>query len=327
MTKRIFLVLLPALLLSCKQTNESIEQTTSRITLTVQNLPPLEAGHYQLWGTFFQFNKSTGVSSPQHEDEYVSFGEFKITTDGTVEALDGGRPEFKLPPNADPQLLRDVVVAIQSEHEVPEPRHDEPGSIVMGGAFRGDAAMATADLSISYADAFNANLDIASGKCTMVSATSPADSNFGLWFVESVAAQTAGLKNLPKLPDEWRYEGWVVDKFRSTVDPPKYYSTGKFMKADSADYDGAGPYADSTRTGHNFPGQDFVRNPVRLDLSPPFRFYFMITLEPYPDNSINPNFLKLLTTETLTIPPQGRTMSMQNVISSVAPRGKVVVNR
>ncbi len=327
MMKRFVALLLSVLFVSCEQTNESVDQSASRISLTVQNLPPLDGGHYQLWGTFFQVNKSAGPNSPQHEGEYVSFGEFMIATDGTIEGLDGGRPEFKLPANADPQLLRDVVITIQNEHGLAGIQHTEPGSIVMGGAFRGDPAMAVADLGMAYADAFNANLETSSGKCTIIAATSPTDSNFGVWFIESASTVTAGLRNFPMLPDEWRYEGWLVDKVRPTGEPPKYYSTGRFMMPDSADYDGAGQYSDTTRSGFNFPGQDFVRDPLRLDLTISNRFYFMVTIEPYPDNSANPCFLKLLTTETLSIPPQGRTLTLQNVMSSVAPRGKVVVNR
>ncbi|MEK7251611.1 MAG: hypothetical protein AAB209_14465, partial [Bacteroidota bacterium] len=70
--------------ISCNETNEIVDPNVSRVSLAVQNLPPLDGGQYQLWATFFRFNKPDGGDSPTHEGEFVSIGEFKVMDDGTL---------------------------------------------------------------------------------------------------------------------------------------------------------------------------------------------------------------------------------------------------
>ena len=109
-----------------------------------------------------------------------------------------------------------------------------------------------------------------------------------------------------------------------------YYSTGKFARADSADYDGPGS-GSGGGTGLNFPGQDFINGaPSRPNLSTS-RYVIRITIEPYPDNSPGPFFLILLSSD---IPIQSRnqsakrlTVDMQNVISSRLPTAHIEIAR
>ncbi len=325
---RNLLVLLAVFLTtSCNQTNEAVVDPMGRITLTVSNLPPLEHGYYELWGTFFDFNKPGGGDSPLHEGEFISFGKFAVGQDGSVQGLKGGAALLRVPAGRNPQLLKDIVIAIQNEHHDvlnKTGNDEEPGSIIIGGPFRGNAGEATADLNMAYADAFRTDFSSVTGRCLIVSPTSPSDSNSGIWFVESGSTLTAGLKNLPALRSEWRYEGWVVDK--DAQPSVAWYSTGKFMRADSADYDGAGP-GRGTGTGYNFPGQDFITgNPSRPDFSSG-RYRFEITIEPFPDNSAAPFYLKLLSSEHLSIPVQGRVRTLTNVMRNHAPTARLSVQR
>jgi hypothetical protein len=309
--------------LSCKQSNEAVEDAAARISLTVQNLPPLEGAHYQLWATFFPFNKPSDGDSPTHEDEFFLLGEFVVSENGVVQGMNGGTPQFAIPRGSNAQLLRDIVVSIELDHGLAKPLHDQPVSILMGAAFQGTERMATADMTIAYADAFKSNFAAASGRCTIVAPTSPADSNSGIWFVELGSSASAGLRNLPALPSEWRYEGWVVD----SRTPRSFSSTGKFTKADSADSDGAGPNR-GTGSPFNFPGQDFITvTPPRPDFRDQV-YSFMVTIEPQPDNSTKPFFLTLLNVNRLNVPPGNpRSFAMTNVIASVAPTARAVVQR
>jgi hypothetical protein len=320
--KNVVLVLLVLLACSCQQSNEVVEDAQARISLTVENLPPLENAHYELWATFFPFNKAEGGDNPTHEGEFEFLGDFTVTEAGTVQALNGGTPRFALPRGLNPQLLRDIVVSVELNHSLAKPADSQPVSILIGGAFHGTERTATADLTLAYADAFKTNFSSATGRCTIVAPTSPADSNSGIWFVELGSSASAGLRNLPALPRQWRYEGWVVD----TRVPQSFSSTGRFTKADSADSDGAGP-ASGTGTPFNFPGQDFINVTPRPNFLDQV-YSFMVTIEPQPDNSSKPFFLTLLKVNRLTVPPGNpRALTMQNVLASVAPTGRVVVQR
>ncbi len=325
--RKILLVAMCLVIVSCNETNEIVDANQSRVSLAVQNLPPLDGGHYQLWATFFRFNKPDSGDSPTHEGEFVSIGEFKVMDDGSLRSLNGSSARFSLPSGRNPQLLKDVVLAVQTDldHGFAKTNDEEPGSILIGGAFHGDASRAIADLSISYADAFRTSFSSVSGKCTITCPTSPADSNSGVWFIEPGSPITAGLKNLPALPQEWRYEGWVMrpDIVNGGF---TYWSTGKFAKADSADYDGAGPNS-GTGSAYNFPGQDFVRGSTVFSNLLTGGYSFMITMEPFPDVSANPFFLKLLSTQSVAVPPTGRSLTMQNVVASSAPTAHVIIER
>lgn len=320
--RKILFAMLALNALSCKQSNEVIEDASAHVSLTVHNLPRLEGAHYQLWATFFSFNKANGGDSPMHEDEFVLLGEFTVSENGSLQGIRGGAPQFALPRGSNAQLLRDIVVSVELDHALAKPTHSQPVSILMGGAFQGTERVATADMTIAYADAFKTNFASASGRCTIVAPTSPADSNSGIWFVELSSAPSAGLRNLPALPKEWRYEGWVVD----SRNPQSFFSTGRFAKPDSADSDGAGPNS-GTGTPFNFPGQDFINVTPRPDFRDPV-YSFMVTIEPQPDNSAKPFFLKLLDVNRLSLPPgSSRSFTMRNVLATVAPTARVVVQR
>ncbi len=302
---------------SCKQTSEVVDP----ISISVQNLPalPQGAGHYQLWVRYYIFNKVAGENSPQHEGDFLSVGEFTVAGDGAVRSLSGGTPEFALPAGYDPQLLGDMCIAVQAPEGLAKTNHAEPGSILIGGKVYGDASNAIADLNLSFAGGLKSNFVSVSGKCTIVAPTSPADSNAGVWFVNAGSAPTTGLVNLPVLPTTWKYEGWVVDQSTNT-----YHSTGKFARPDSADYDGAGPNAGSAGAAYNFPGEDFVTGTFHPNLTQS-KFTFLVTIEPFPDNSPAPFFLQVLkTTPPLSVT---RTQAFQNTISTSAPSARIAIRR
>ncbi len=319
------IVLLAALsfcTIHCNNTNEVFEQQQPRVSLTVSNLQPLDPGegHYEVWASFLEFNRSNGGDSPQHESGFRSLGEFNVRAgDPVLYDLAGNPARFIIPLDQNAQLLDDVVITIDTS--ATNTLDSLQGSVVMGGEFRGDADIAIADLDESYADAFGADFSGVTGKFTITAPTSPPDSNSGVWFIEQQGATTvAGLRNLPVLPKGWRYEGWVGNLI---------ISTGRFLRADSSDLDGAGP-GKGVGTGLGFPGQDFINPyaggpPPRPDL----RFHtFMITIEPEPDNSPKPFSLAVLSAPlSPSLFPQGEAISMNNVASSSFARGRITVVR
>lgn len=314
MMKRLPLLLSCLLLGACTQTNEVVEQ----ISLSVQNLPPLQGAYYEVWVTFFQFNTPSGGDAPLHEGEYVSVGAFTVAPDGSLRNLAGGAPNLRLPNDVDTQLLKDIVISVQTRST------DQPQSILMGGAFHGDAITASAELNISYSDAFRTDFARVGGMCTIVAPTSPTDSNSGVWFVQLGANVSTGLMNLPLLPRGWRYEGWVVR--HRAGEPARYFTTGMFIRADSADLDGPGPFAGTAGQPYNFPGQDFVQGPGAIPNLRNGEYSFMVTIEPHPDNAAEPFSLSLLRSSGPAT-PQSRTVTFSNVIDSSAPWGKIIIRR
>lgn len=319
----------------CNKDNETvIPPVTPTVTVTASNLPRLAAdeGHYQVWARFTIFAKHGETNSPLHDSGFVSLGEFNTGSDGhsLVDPETGGAAFFSIPARQNAQLINHVMIAVQTpEARRAKPLHEEPGSPLIGGRFVGTQSLAVADLDIAYQDAFGTSFASVTGKYTLTSPTSvPADSNSGVWFYQPLPTPTASLQNLPNLGSKWRYEGWIVDKADTT-----YYSTGRFGRADSADYDGAGP-GSGTGNGLNFPGQDFITGvgptPARPDLSTS-RYAIRISIEPNPDNSPNPFFLTLLSSD---IPgpnrvqnSSGLTLDLQNIMSLRLPTARITVAR
>ena len=271
----------------CEQATEQVPDRQAAVHLEVSNLPSLSSGHYQLWANILEFNKSGSVHAPLHS-EIVSLGEFTVGTDGSPTGLTGNPATFHVPADRDPQLIDDLLITVQAEDPLGKLAHEEPGPAILGGKMTGDAHRGIANMRIDYPGALHYELSSATGKCTITSTTSsnPADSNSGVWFFEKSGTTEASLKNLPGLTGGWRYEGWVIEPSL----PPKFYSTGRFTRADSMDSDGAGP-GRGPGVAPNFPGQDFLTGtPLRPDLR---TYRFLVTIEPEPDNSPDPFFLTL----------------------------------
>lgn len=104
---------------------------------------------------------------------------------------------------------------------------------------------------------------------------------------DAQSEKTAGL-DLPELGDGWTYEGWVV---KPGVGP---VSTGRFDAPDQRDSDSGGPFAGEAGTPP-FPGQDFVMNDGRRDLTDGYKT--VITVEPQPDDSPKPFAVKPLASQ------------------------------
>lgn len=325
-------------LIGCQEPNEVVEVQRPRISMTVSGLPHLEEveGHYELWAKFVIFDKNGQSDSPQHDSTAVSLGEFNVSEDGkNVEGPEGGPAQFSIPVDQNPQLIDVVFITIQEpDSDLAKVTHGEQGPALLGGNVVGDATVGVAELNIAHAEAIGSSFSNVTGRFTITAPTSPADSNSGVWFIEEQNdTPSVGLKNLPKLPEGWVYEGWVGFP-QIPIEPGsgpsiEYFSTGRFTRADSADFDGAGP-GKGAGTAWNFPGEDYINAytggpPSRPDL----RYSaFMITVEPEPDNSPDPFPLTILSTQPTPTPlPQGQALSMNNVAASSSPHARITIVR
>jgi hypothetical protein len=328
------------LIAGCDPVNQVVERRVPEIDLTITTLPRLGAGegHYQLWAKFVIFNKSGNADSPLHDSTAVRLGEFNVSEDGRyVVAPDGSPAHFIIPEGENPQLIDDLIITIQSEfphHD--SPRSDtEPGPALLGGRIYGTAELGEADLDASYEHALGSSFSRVSGSVSLMAPSSPSDSSSGVWFVNGQPPFfTPGLRNLPVLPEGWVYEGWARPFINSVIhdalqDVGPAYSTGRFLRADTSDFDGAGPGGGSA-PGLSFPGQDFINAyaggpPPRISLRD---WQFQLTIEPAEDNSPLPFSLVLLTTWVEQIPhPLTHSVPMQNVSTGSFPRAHVTIRR
>ncbi len=184
---------------------------------------------------------------------------------------------------------------------------------LLGGDFNGSDA----SLSIAHPTALNTNFATASGKFILATPTTASmmDEKSGIWFIDISSGSPAAGLNLPALPSGWRYEGWAVINGRPV-------STGTFMYGNMPDASAtfSGPLG-----GPPFPGEDFIMNaPAGLsfptDLSGGTA---VISVEPYPDNSMAPFLLKPLVRGIPNTASQHFTYGM-NLNSSSFPSGTAV---
>ncbi len=143
------------------------------------------------------------------------------------------------------------------------------------------------------------------------SSAETADYNQGIWFLDPDAGPGESLI-LPELPEGWVYEGWVVN-----VHGP--VTTGRFTDPAAPDSDMGGPAA-GPEDVPPFPGQDFIDPPKILTDG----HTAVISVEPEPDNSPDPFFLKPLTDLTINDVGAGTLQSMMNTAENL-PYGAVLV--
>ena len=181
----------------------------------------------------------------------------------------------------------------------------------------GDFTNNMADVKISDAAALGTSFTGVGGKFLLATPTDDISDNdsTGVWFLDnSTGTKQPGLTNLPALPSGWKYEGWAV------IDGTPV-STGTFTTASGAD-------DNSIHNGTNavppFPGEDFLNN-APSGLTFPTNLAgqkIVVSIEPSPDNSTAPFFLKPLAQDVPTDAKSGL-YSMTNIAASTYASGTV----
>lgn len=155
----------------------------------------------------------------------------------------------------------------------------------------GDFSGANADVTTGIVGDFSN----AAGKYILATPTDGPDTNenSGIWFLDlATGSPTVGL-DLPTLPDGWKYEGWVVINGQPVT-------SGTFtntMATDDADpFSGSMSLPDVNGMDGFFPGEDYLMNaPSGLNFPTDIAGGIaVISIEPYPDNSVDPFTLKPL---------------------------------
>jgi len=180
------------------------------------------------------------------------------------------------------EAATDFVLSIE-----PMPDSDPaPSSIkILGGGFNGNEA----DLSSAHMAALGSDFSTAMGTYILATPTTETmdDELSGVWYLDlSSGSPMQGLE-LPSLPSNWKYEGWMVINGTPV-------STGTFSAIDMMDDDAS--YSGMDANGPPFPGEDLVAN-APSGLSFPTNLSgttTVISIEPNPDNSPMPFAFKPL---------------------------------
>ncbi len=219
----------------------------------------------------------------------VSTGVFTVNAEGVPSATD-----FMA------DGLSEAAAFVLTIEPVPDPEPTPSTVHVLAGGFNSN----TAQLSAAHAAALGDDFRGATGSFILAAPSSGSASyKNGLWWLNPNEGPGPSLE-LPKLPDGWVYEGWVVG-------PDGPISTGRFGSASGADSDGAGPSSGRKKTPP-FPGQDFV-NP-RVDLTSGYAA--VISIEPERDNSPAPFAFKPLVDMNIDDVGKGGSQAMGNHASS-----------
>ncbi len=180
---------------------------------------------------------------------------------------------------------------------------------LMAGEFMDDQA----ELSIEHPAAVGDDFLAATGEYILNTPTTSGtmdDYDQGIWYLDPGAGPGPSL-DLPMLPEGWMYEGWIAD-----ITGP--VTTGKFDDVTGEDSDGAGPTA-GPDPAPPFPGQDFIDPPVVVT-----GYAAVISIEPDPDNSDDPFFIKPLIDSDIEDLGAGILQSMTNNAEDV-PAGTAVI--
>jgi len=316
---RSFLAAACLILVGCEPAEE-IFVSRGRFLISVSGLPRLEGGHYQILAEFATPGKGRDLGTSSYAGPYASLGRFNLSEDGSkLIGPDGRDARFEIPEGGNAQLIDNVILALQPDSLLASSLHVGRGSVIMGGRMLGDARMGVADLKLDHSDAFDSDLRLPTGTFTVTAPTSPPDSNSGVWFFENVLGIAPSLHDLPVLPPGWSYEGWLVDRTDSSI--ARYYSTGRFLRPDSADFDGPGPGAGPGQ-GMDFPGQDFITGAGGQPELPDVNYgpyVVAVTIEPEPDISPEPFFLQILNSSNQPVDGIQAPRILYNVVDRHTP--------
>ena len=243
----------------------------------------------------------SGLENPGSHKQYegwmvvdgqpVSTGKFTIDNDGKM-----SKEYFSV----DYSYLSRATSFLVSVEPNPDISSERSAHTVLAGDFNKNKAA----LTTGHSRVLGTDLSIASGGFVMATPTNgPASfETSGVWFLNPETGMAS--LELPALSAAWQYEGWAIINGIPV-------STGKFKAA-------TGPDASSSHNGTlpapGFPGEDFLENaPAGLTFPANLQGHrIVISVEPNPDNSATPFYIKPLALDVPTAATPGTYYKLQN---------------
>ncbi len=280
-SKLLLLCLLVSGFVACDNDDEDPDQD---LVVQLSNLPTLNDG--------FQYEGWIIVDGAA-----ISTGTFDATGNVTT--------------SIDRTQLEDATRYVLTIEPDPDPSADPSSTHILAGDFNGNVAA----LTIGHSAALGSDFTDATGKYILATPTNGADNdeNSGVWWLDNSNPPAVAGLSLPDLADGWKYEGWAV------IDGTPV-STGTFTDINAADE--ADEFSGDT-PGPAYPGEDFLVNaPDGLtfptDLS---EANVVISIEPDPDDSALPFFLKPLAHQVPANAEDHMVFDMENNIANTLISG------
>lgn len=231
-------------------------------------------------------------------DAPVTTGTFTVNADGVL-----SKTSFEVNAN-DLSNATSFVLSIEPTVD-PDPSPSNTKYLV--GNFSGNTAMVNTSIV--------GNFSASTGKYLIGTPTNGnANPSAGIWFLDATSGTPMAGLNLPTLDAGWIYEGWVVSN-------GVVLSTGRFTNPNGPD--DASPFS-GNQPAPPFPGEDFLMNapaglmfPANLSGAT-----FVISVEPFPDNSPMPFTLKPLVHTAANPVVTGTTLTMNRDLGGF-PSGTV----
>lgn len=280
-SKLLLLCLLVSGFVACDNDDEDPDQD---LVVQLSNLPTLNDG--------FQYEGWIIVDGAA-----ISTGTFDATGNVTT--------------SIDRTQLEDATRYVLTIEPDPDPSADPSSTHILAGDFNGNVAA----LTIGHSAALGSDFSDATGKYILATPTNGADTdeNSGVWWLDNSNPPAVAGLSLPDLADGWKYEGWAVINGTPV-------STGTFTDINAADE--ADEFSGDT-PGPAYPGEDFLVNaPDGLtfptDLS---EANVVISIEPDPDDSALPFFLKTLAHQVPANAEDHMVFDMENNIANTLISG------
>lgn len=271
------------------KTGGSDHEEYTKVYYNVSELSTLRDGHhYEGWAIY--------------DGDPVSTGKFNVDASGVATDLDGiAIPNGEFEAGRDLSIADALVLTIEIPGDVdivPNETHYLAGNISGTNAI----------MTVTHGDALGDDFLDAEGSYILATPTDGPDTNenSGVWFLSlRMQDPVAGL-SLPQLPVGWSYEGWAVIAGQPVT-------TGKFTAVDMED--DSAPYSDTIASPPPFPGEDFLFNAPEglefpLDLS---ESTIVVSIEPVPDDSIEPFLLKPLAGNVPSNAADHQTFDLSNI--------------
>jgi hypothetical protein len=275
---------------SCSNSMTAVKPTRQTgIELAPTDLWPLVSGQgfYELW---------IGVPAelvPEGEDpwgvaqDWTASAPFRIDGLGKVRDLRGELIDrFPIPRDLATGAIARAVITYQSSGDAGGPH--PMGEWLAIGDFVAPGGTISSLLSWDSPEVFDKDLTALAGSVRMRTETDPDGPLLpnGLWFYEPADSEpgsvpAASLELGEALLQGYVYESWVFQRALNNLMPQQLFSLGRYLQANGADSDGAGPYATLGAPFAPFPGQDFVVDePREFDDG---SWTVMVTIEPLTD--------------------------------------------
>ncbi|MEQ9105655.1 MAG: hypothetical protein RIE53_13275 [Rhodothermales bacterium] len=267
----------------CDSTSSSDEPANRfRITLDVDGLVPLQDGfRYQVWAMVDNTPVGSTVFNVNENGQFVNnLGQIVSRT---------------LSMSANVARATTVMVTINGKTDsgtVPSNRVLMAGDVDNGGV----------TLSVDHPLALGAELGgpfTGAFQLATPSDTNPNNELGGLWFGTGQGAQLQPTLDLPELPSQWIYEGWI------SLSDGTVFSTGKFSRGDRFDESNPHSFQDVPLV----PGEDFLLDPpAGVTFPPDFSgAAVFVTVEMAEDDNRSTPFAVRLLEGSVPASPQPRT--------------------